>query len=74
MRYVPRLLAEQVVKASRSFPAIVLTGPRRAGKTMLLTHAFPHAGYHLFEDRRHLCTEFDERFCGPQTHQPIRIG
>jgi predicted AAA+ superfamily ATPase len=50
MRYVPRLLAEQVVKASRSFPAIVLTGPRRAGKTMLLTHAFPHAGYHLFED------------------------
>ncbi len=36
--------------ASRSFPALVLTGPRRAGKTFLLQHLFPRAGYYLFED------------------------
>jgi predicted AAA+ superfamily ATPase len=28
----------------------VLTGPRRAGKTSLLRHAFPHASYRLLED------------------------
>lgn len=36
--------------ASRSFPALVLTGPRRAGKTFLLRHMFPRAAYYLFED------------------------
>jgi len=50
MRYVPRELEAQVAAAARSFPAIVLTGPRRAGKTFLLRHRFPHAEYHLFED------------------------
>ena len=29
---------------------MVLTGPRRAGKTFLLRHLFPKASYHLFED------------------------
>src|SRR5215510_4487165 len=50
MRYVPRALEGPVVKAARSFPATVLTGPRRAGKTWLLRHVFPNASYFLLED------------------------
>lgn len=34
----------------KGFPAVVLTGPRRAGKTWLLRHLFPEADYYLLED------------------------
>lgn len=50
MRYVTRRLEEQLHRARRSFAAVVLTGPRRAGKTMLLRRSLPRAGYCLFED------------------------
>jgi uncharacterized protein len=50
MRYLRRQLEAQAIKAARNFPAVVLTGPRRAGKTFLLRHLFPQASYHLFED------------------------
>lgn len=50
MRYLPRLIAPQVERAARAFPALVLTGPRRAGKTTLLRRAFPRASYRLLED------------------------
>ena len=50
MRYVHRTLEASIVSAAKSFPAIVLTGPRRAGKTWLLRHLFPTASYYLFED------------------------
>src|SRR2546423_5900767 len=50
MRYLRRQLEVQALKAARNFPAVVLTGPRRAGKTVLLRHLFPKASYHLFED------------------------
>ena len=50
MRYVPRHLEAQVLKAARGFPAVVLTGPRRAGKTSLLRRRFPGASYFLLED------------------------
>ncbi|MGH8569911.1 MAG: AAA family ATPase, partial [Gammaproteobacteria bacterium] len=50
MRYVRRELEGQVLRAVRGFPAIILTGPRRAGKTSLLRRLFPKAGYFLLED------------------------
>jgi hypothetical protein len=50
MRYVLRALGSTLLEATRTFPAVVLTGPRRAGKTVLLRRAFPKAQYHLFED------------------------
>lgn len=50
MKYVRREMEQVVLEAAGSFPALVLTGPRRAGKTFLLQHLFPRASYHLFED------------------------
>ena len=50
MRPIRRELEPQLRRAARGFPAVVVTGPRRAGKTWLLTHCFPGASYHLFED------------------------
>lgn len=50
MRYISRALGTRVIDAARTFPALVLTGPRRAGKTSLLTHLFPKASYYLLED------------------------
>lgn len=50
MRYLPRELERQVTAAAKSFPVVVLTGPRRSGKTFLLRHLLPKASYYLFED------------------------
>jgi hypothetical protein len=50
MKYVPRLLEGPLVSAARDFPALILTGPRRAGKTTLLRRLFPRARYRLLED------------------------
>ena len=50
MRHIPRLLAPEIRKAARAFAAVIVTGPRRAGKTTLLRRLFPAASYHLLED------------------------
>jgi uncharacterized protein len=50
MRYLPRLIAGQIEKAAKGFAALVLTGPRRAGKTTVLRRTFPEARYQLLED------------------------
>ena len=47
---IERTLEAQVHAARRAFSAVVVTGPRRAGKTSLLRHALPTAPYYLFED------------------------
>lgn len=49
MDYVDRALTGSLRRAAAAFPALVLTGPRRSGKTTLLQHCFPEAGYLLLE-------------------------
>ena len=50
MQYIPRKLAGVLLDAARHFPAVVVAGPRRAGKTTLLRKLFPKARYILLED------------------------
>ncbi len=50
MRNIPRLLQVEISKAAKHFPAILLTGPRRSGKTTILRKMFPRAQYFLLED------------------------
>lgn len=50
MRYIPRLIEKEIIKAAKHFPAIILTGPRRAGKTTLLLKLFSKCSYYLLED------------------------
>lgn len=50
MPYIERTLAEQVLKAARAFPSVLLTGPRQCGKTTLLRRLLPRASYVLLED------------------------
>jgi uncharacterized protein len=50
MQHIERHIRKQLLAASKSFPCVVLTGPRRSGKTHLLRHLFPKASYYLLED------------------------
>jgi predicted AAA+ superfamily ATPase len=50
MRAVRRDIEPVIRAAMKAFPAVVLTGPRRAGKTWLLRHLVPDAAYALLED------------------------
>ena len=50
MKYVPRILAGPLKTAAGRFPVLIVTGPRRSGKTTLLKRVFPEASYHLLED------------------------
>lgn len=50
MSKIQRQIASVLAGALRRFPAVVVTGPRRAGKTTLLRMAQPHAQYVLLED------------------------
>src|SRR3989441_12670314 len=48
--FIHRALTNQLLKAARSFSAVIAPGPRRSGKTTLLRRVFRKASYHLLED------------------------
>jgi predicted AAA+ superfamily ATPase len=50
MVHAPRKLRQVLEEAARHYPAVVVTGPRRVGKTTLCRRVFPKAGYILLED------------------------
>ncbi len=50
MAFTHRALTDELLTAARSFAAVILTGPRRSGKTTLLRSVFPRASYYLLED------------------------
>jgi predicted AAA+ superfamily ATPase len=50
MKIIRRQIEPVLAAALRRFPAVVVTGPRRAGKTTLLRMAAPKAQYVLLED------------------------
>jgi hypothetical protein len=47
---ISRQIAPSLLSALRRFPAVVMTGPRRSGKTTLLRATVPEAQYVLLED------------------------
>lgn len=49
-KHAKRDLEPLIHESAGAFGAVVLTGPRRTGKTSLLRHAFPKANYVLLED------------------------
>jgi len=50
MKYIRRTQEKEIRRAAKAFPATILTGPRRSGKTTLLRHCFPNATYVLLEE------------------------
>src|ERR1700709_2312153 len=50
MRFVSRIIEPTLLEAAKSFPSVVVTGLRRAGKTSVLRRLYPTARYILLED------------------------
>ena len=50
MKYIRRDIEGCLARALKLFPAVVLTGPRRAGKTFMLKNILPNASYVQLED------------------------
>ena len=50
MRYIPRKAEPLLKELYKSYPVIIITGPRQSGKTTLAKQAFPHKVYRSLED------------------------
>ncbi len=48
--WIDREVAPSVGALARSFPVVLLTGPRQVGKTSLLRHNYPQTSYVTFDD------------------------
>ncbi len=48
--YIPRHLAETFTSAIATFPAVLITGPRQAGKSTFIQHMLKDAPYVTFDD------------------------
>jgi uncharacterized protein len=48
--YIPRMLSSTVEQAQKQFPAVLVTGPRQAGKTTFLLREFGQKNYVSFDD------------------------
>lgn len=70
MSYYRRELEHSVLRAIQQFPAVLITGPRQAGKSTLLQHCLPNHRYLSFDDPklRALVHEDPELFLA--THRP----
>lgn len=50
MEYIDRSISDLILKASATFPVIVVTGPRQSGKSTLCSHLFKDYEKYNFED------------------------
>mgnify|MGYP000849604046 FL=1 len=70
-RYIPRRMRGLLLQCLASYPVVVVTGPRQAGKSTLLRQSLPQAGWVSLEDpdlREFAATDprgFFERFSSP---------
>jgi len=72
MKTIPRGLAPELRRAARAFAALIVSGPRRAGKTTLLRALFPRARYVLLEDPDVLArVRADPRLFVEETPTPV---
>ncbi len=71
--YLKRNLEQPLEEALKQFPALLVTGPRQAGKSTLLHHALPHYRYVTFDDPlvRSLAETDPELFLA--TYEPLVI-
>ncbi|MFH1394910.1 MAG: ATP-binding protein [Candidatus Omnitrophota bacterium] len=48
--FIPRILKKDLIRLSKQYPVVTLTGPRQSGKTTLVKNIFPKKSYISLED------------------------